>query len=236
MQTRLQRRHDKESLRQAGKYIALTLIGLVLIVKFGLPALIRLATFIGGLRSSNQPIETATTLPPSQPVLTALPEATSSGKITVAGYSAAGVVVRLFRDGLNLDDTITDTNGDFQFKDVILKPGENGLYTQAETATGVKSEPSRTFTVYFDDDAPSLNLDQPESGQSFFDADSPITVSGTTEPEARVTINGKFVRVDGDGAFSASWPLNPGDNQLDLVSTDRAGNITSQSLTVNYTP
>lgn len=236
MQTRLQRRQDKESLRQAGKYILLTLIGLGLIIKFGLPSLIRLATFISNLGSSRQPTEVINSLPPLQPILNALPEATNSGKISVSGYSGAGVMIRLFRDGLNLADQLTDTNGDFEFKDAVLKPGENNLYAQAENNQGAKSEPSQSFTVYFDDEKPDLTVDSPGSGGRFFDADSPITLAGKTEAESQLTVNGKFIHLDSEGNFSASWPLSPGDNQLDFVATDRAGNTTSKIILVNYTP
>ena len=89
MQSRLQRKREKDSLRQAGKYILLTLVTLFLVVKFGLPSLIRLAAFIGDLKSSGQPIEKSDTLAPGAPTLLSLPEATNSAKIAITGYSGS---------------------------------------------------------------------------------------------------------------------------------------------------
>ncbi len=236
MQTRLQRKHDKDSLRQAGKYILFTLIGLFALFKFGLPSLIKMAGFISDLKSSGTPIEKQDSLGPAQPVLAALPEATNSGQISITGYTETGAKVALLRDGLALADTLSDDQGNFEFKNIGLLDGENNFYTIAEDNQANKSEASRTETVVFDKDKPELKVDQPEAGKRFFDADSPITVKGKTEAGAQLTLNGKFVTVGSDGNFSTRWPLSGGDNQLDFVARDRAGNETKLNVVVNYTP
>src|SRR3989344_6002627 len=117
MQSRLQRKREKDSLRQAGKYILLTLVTLFLVVKFGLPSLIRLSAFIGDLKSSSQPIEKSDSLAPAAPTLLPLPEATNSAKINVAGYGEAGAAIKLSRGGISIEETIADSDGKFEFKD-----------------------------------------------------------------------------------------------------------------------
>jgi hypothetical protein len=236
MQTRLQRKHDKDSMKQAGKYVLLTLVGLFALFKFGLPSLIKMAGFIGDLKSSGETIEKQDSLGPAQPILAALPEATSSGQITLSGYTEAGVKVTLLRDGIALADTISDTGGDFEFKNIGLKEGENNFYTVAEDNEANESDASRTYTVIFDNAKPELKVDEPEAGKRFFDADSPITVNGKTEAGSQLTLNGKFISVDGDGNFSSRWPLAEGDNQLDFLARDQAGNETKLNVVVNYTP
>jgi hypothetical protein len=236
MATRLQRKHDKDSLKQAGKYILLTIIGLFLLLKFGLPSLIKLAGFISDLGASNDPIEKQDSLAPAQPVLVALPEATNSARLDLSGYTEAGAKVRLFRDGITLEETISTAEGNFEYKNVALKKGENNFYTQAEDSDGNESEASKNYTVLFDNEKPELSDENPKPGQKFFDADSPITVIGKTEAGSQLTLNGKFIMVNSEGGFNSRWPLSSGDNQLDFVSRDQAGNETKLNLVVSYTP
>jgi hypothetical protein len=236
MATRLQRKHDKDSIKQAGKYILLTIIGLFLLLKFGLPSLIRLAGFISDLGSSNDPIEKQDSLAPAQPILFSLPEATNSGQISLAGYTESGAKVRLFRDGITLEETISTAEGNFEYKNVSLKKGENNFYTQAEDGDGNESEPSKNYTVVFDNEKPELSVEEPKPGQKFFDQDSPITVIGKTEAGSQLMLNGKFIMVNSEGGFNSRWPLSAGDNQLDFVSRDQAGNETKLNMVVNYSP
>ncbi len=233
MQTRLQRKHEKDSLRQAGRYILLTLVALFLVVKFGLPGLIRLAAFIGDLKSSGQPIEKTDSLAPT---LLPLLEATNSAKINLAGYTEAGVTVKLNRGGIVVEETISDTEGNFEFKNAVLKEGNNEFFAEAVDSQGNSSEPSKTQLTTYDNTPPQLTIDQPKAGTRFFDKDSPMTISGQTEVDTSLTINGKFVLVDSEGKFSTKWPLAEGDNQLDFLARDPAGNETKKILTVNYTP
>ena len=236
MQSRLQRKREKDSLRQAGKYILLTLVTLFLVVKFGLPGLIRLAAFIGDLKSSSQPIEKTDNLAPAAPTLLPLPEATNSAKIAITGYAETGATIKLSRGGVVVEETIADSDGNFEFKDVVLKEGNNEFFTEAVDSQGNTSGPSRTYLVTYDAEPPQLTIEQPEAGKRLFDKDSPVTISGQTEIGTSLTINAKFVRIDSEGRFSVKWPLVEGDNQLDFLARDAVGNETKKTLTVNYTP
>lgn len=236
MQTRLQRKHEKDSLKQAGKYILLTLVALFLVVKFGLPSLVRLAGFVGDLKSSSKPIEKADSLAPNAPTLLPLPEATNSAKIAIAGYSENGVTIKLSRGGIVVKETVSDTDGNFEFKGVVLKEGNNEFMAEASDSQGNSSGPSKAHLVTFDNTPPQLTVEQPEAGKRFFDKDSPVTISGQTEVDTNLTINDKFVLVDSEGKFSLKWPLTEGDNQLDFLVRDPAGNESKKLLTVNYAP
>ncbi|MBU2051708.1 hypothetical protein KKH13_00695 [Patescibacteria group bacterium] len=236
MQSRLQRKHEKDSLKQAGKYIVFTFVALFLVVRFGLPSLIRLAAFIGDIKSSSQPIEKSDTLAPGAPTLLPLPEATNSAKIAVAGYAESGATIKLNRGGISIEETISDNDGNFSFKNVVLKDGANEFFAEAVDDQGNSSEPSRSYIVVYDSDAPILTIDEPEAGKRFFDKDSPITISGKAEPDSQLIINSKFVFVDSGGNFSTPWPLSEGDNQLDFATRDSAGNETKKTISVNYTP
>ncbi|MDZ7587430.1 MAG: Ig-like domain-containing protein [Patescibacteria group bacterium] len=234
--TRWQKKKEKDSLRQAFKYLLFVLGLLFLLIRFGLPALIKMATFLGDLNSSKQPIEKLESSPILPPRLNPLPMATASAEINISGYSQSGNTVKLFLRGISIEETTADANGEFRFNKIHLKDGENEIYAKANDNQGTESEASTAFTIVVDTEMPKLEINQPQDGQRFFDKDNPITVSGMSEPELNLLINNRFVLVKDDGSFSNSFNLSPGDNQIEVVARDDAGNETKKTLKVNYTP
>lgn len=234
--TRLQRKREKESAKQAVKYIFLIFLVLFLLVRFGLPGLINLAAFIGNLRSSSQPIERQDQLAPQPPTLNPIPEATTSAEINLSGFAEAGSTIQLYVRGITVSDSVVNNEGDFEFLSVHLREGENEIYTVANDDQGNKSGESRTYLVTVDKTAPELSLSAPKDGDRFFDNDNPITVKGSAEEDVEVRINGRFVRTNGDGSFETNLSLSEGDNEIEVKATDEAGNEIMEKVTVNYTP
>ena len=91
------------------------------------------------------------------------------------------------------------------------------------TAEGLDDEPKKSLVIKVDTKAPVIQLTQPTEGSTFFVPD--ITVEGNVEEanDFTVTVNGKPATVT-DKRFTITITLNPGDNWLDIVATDAAGN------------
>ena len=236
MKTRLERNREKESLKQAFIYLFWIFVLLFLLLKFGLPTLIKIAGWLGERQSQTTPVESASPLPIPEPELNYFPSATNSSEIALSGFSQPGTKVKLYLRGVSLEETTAEKDGRFEFSSVHLADGPNEVYIQSSDNLGGISPESKTLTINLDTVAPELTVDRPQSGERFFDKDSPVTVAGKTEAGANLTLNGRFVLVKDDGTFSLNYNLNTGDNQLELVAKDSAGNETKQSLTVNYTP
>ena len=234
--SRLQRKKEKESFQQAVKYLVLTLLLLWLMVKAGLPGLVRLAGFLGDVRSSGEPIERQDELAPAPPRIDPLPEATSEIELDISGYAESGSTVQLYARGISVQETVVDSEGQFMFKGVHLREGENDFYAMARDNQGNSSDESSTWTVMVDKTAPELEISSPGDGDEFFDTDSPITVEGKTENGVDLTINGRFVLVGANGGFAAKISLNEGDNQIEVVVKDKAENETRKTVTVKYSP
>ncbi|TLZ50947.1 MAG: hypothetical protein E6K18_06215 [Methanobacteriota archaeon] len=62
-----------------------------------------------------------------------------------------------------------------------------------------------------------------------------VTLAGTTEPGAFVTVNGVFV-LSTVGTFTTNVTLSPGANTIVVQSRDFAGNLAEERLSVTYTP
>ena len=65
---------------------------------------------------------------------------------------------------------------------------------------------------------------------------SPVRVSGSTSPEAQVSVNGELIDVDGQGNFAAMVELEEGPNVIDVIATDYEANEESSILAVIYAP
>jgi hypothetical protein len=67
--SRLARKEEVRSLRQAFFFGILTIVFLLLLIFLGIPALIKMAIFLGEIRSSSTPVKTEDLLPPAPPIL-----------------------------------------------------------------------------------------------------------------------------------------------------------------------
>lgn len=62
--------------------------------------------------------------------------------------------------------------------------------------------------------------------------ESEVTITGTTTPDALVSINGQIVAVELDGSFSTTLSLDPGPNFVEIVSSNLRGQETSSVISV----
>ena len=63
---------------------------------------------------------------------------------------------------------------------------------------------------------------------------SPVRVSGTTVPDAVVSVNGEIVEVDEQGSFTTMVALEEGPNIIEVIASDLEGNEVSKILVIFY--
>lgn len=79
---------------------------------------------------------------------------------------------------------------------------------------------------------PFLAITNPANGE--ITNTTVITVSGKTEPNVDLTVNGLVIAVGLDGAYSLELALKDGSNTINAKATDYAGLSTSKSVTVIF--
>jgi len=157
--SRLERHRRKQSNRQAVVYIFLSIVFVAGLIKWGIPALISIASWWNGDEESTQ--ETRSTLKPQAPVLDPLPEATHSASIKVSGYSLGDMRVRLQLNGMDLDEKLTDSDGRFEFSNVSLSNDENRI--ELKTVDDQDNESDTTVaTVVLDTSKPVVEITSPD--------------------------------------------------------------------------
>lgn len=230
-------RKNKEILvyRRVVLTFTLTFILFVSIILFGIQGLVKLASFLGGLRGAGAPIEETKEEPLLSPRLAALPVATNSAKIFVSGFAESGAMVDIFLNDVLMGSTLASKEGKFEISDLTLGKGENKIY--ASTRIDNKQSPaSRTIFITFKETLPKLEIFSPADKSVILGKEGKVEIEGETDPDTSLSINGHWVIVKNDGTFSFELPLAEGENKIEAVARDMAGNEIKEVLSVAYHP
>jgi bacillopeptidase F len=212
-------------------------VGLVFVLlQFGIPLLIRMAIFLSERGGSALTGESEEQLILSAPSLDAPPEATSETSLRLTGYGPPDTTLSVIINGKVTNETLLSEDGAFDLR-VELREGQNTISAKATDNRGNESPRSTSWKVVRDTEPPELVVEFPEDNASFRgEGEKTVEVAGTTDDDASVIVNGRVVILSGDGNFSTRLELSEGENGITVSSVDRAGNETSQELTVNWQP
>lgn len=126
--------------------------------------------------------------------------------------------------------TTSNSKGQFTLK-VKLSPGENVIKVYAIDSAGNKGEV--TLNITLDISPPFLKLDP--SLKSWMEVyEETLEIKGEVEVGADLTINGVPVSYDTQGRFSYTVRLQEGNNSIQIVAVDKAGNQNAIYLPVKY--
>ena len=228
--SRLSQKEEARSLRRAFLFGLLTLILSLGLIFLGIPTLIKMAVFIGNIKSTYTPVENQDTLPPAPPRLKPLPEATSSAQINIQGFAESGSTVEIFLDATKVKEVVAENDNSF-LSQVELGLGRNDIYAVAIDQDGNQSQASGMMAIIYDDEPPELSLIQPE-GLKFSTDQEKITIQGEINEEATVVINDRLVIVDAQNQFEHPFTLSTGENKILILVTDKAGSEVETELIV----
>lgn len=232
MQSRLSRTTEKKTKTQLILFLGGIIVVLFLLFKFGIPALTNLSLYLSSKNTSGQN-STNTTSVIAAPVLAEAFTATNSATITVSGTGVAHETIQLFVNNTQVDSSPTKDDGTFTFTGVNLTQQQNTIQVKAEV-NNKTSNFSDGWMVSYIQKAPTLSVDSPHDGDSFDSSHPTVVVTGKTDPDVRVTVNGFWAIVDNTGKYTYTLSLQNGDNHITVVATDAAGNTTQQQLTVHH--
>ena len=150
----------------------------------------------------------------------------ASGAVRVLGQTRLDAAVAV--NGIPVE---LESDGTFH-RDILLEDGANLIEVVSTDLYGQLS--SQSVAVFFR--APEgglpLNLFYPPDGLEV--SKDTVTVTGGTNPDAAVAINGIPVEINVLGIFSKAVPLEPGVNLIEVVGTDLQADSQAQSIAVFY--
>jgi hypothetical protein len=235
----IESRLKKHLKQEAYKNVLLGTLGIVvvivLLVLFGTKILVGFSLLVGNLTGSSQDTDNATQNAATYiapPALNPPFDATNSATITISGAAAPQEKISLYLNGEVVDRTTVKSDKSFTFTGVTLKNGDNSL--KAKVVTDDKeSDFSNEVKISFINKAPSLSLDNPQDGQGYKKEESPIKVTGKTDPGVKVTVNDFRAIVDGQGTYTYLYNIHDGENDIKVVATDDADNKTTKEVKIH---
>ncbi|TMC71908.1 MAG: hypothetical protein E6J13_05985 [Chloroflexi bacterium] len=162
----------------------------------------------------------------SVPAYTRDPQLQLTGKVPSFAVQADRSL-QIALNGAVVTTTPLDPSGSFNAT-LALKDGANSISITLIGDRDVVSASS--YTVVLDRTPPTMTIAAPVAGATL-DAQN-VIVAGTAEPGSVVTVNGHIVATAPDGAFTDSFSAAPGSVPITVVARDRAGNETTQKLTI----
>lgn len=236
MISRHARIQDKKATRNGVLLLFLSLLLLGGLLIFGIPTLAKFAGLVVNLQGSGQSVESADKNAPAPPVFyTTVPEATKEKILKLEGATEGGSTLFVYLNNDQTKEFIVGAGGNFDIK-LTLTEGENLIWANARDLAGNKSGESGKIKVFYDSQAPILEITEPGDNAAFSGSEKSITVRGITEKGARVTVNDRLAIVSSEGAFSQKVTLTEGENIILVTVADEADIETEKTLKVTYTP
>lgn len=233
--SRLATVEEKKNMRKAFLLTFLSLVFIIFLFFLGIPMFAKFATFMSNLGKSDKPIVLNDTTPPAPPQLFVENEYTNQKSIEISGNTEAGAIV-IITFNSDIQEVISDNVGFFSLK-FNLKDGENSFSAQAKDQAGNVSQPTKVYSITFDNTPPEIVIESPTDGSEYFGSkQTQVTIKGHSEAGSSVTVNDRFVSVNDDGVFNYTASLSEGENTFNIKAVDKAGNEKEKSLTLRFTP
>jgi hypothetical protein len=130
----------------------------------------------------------------------------------------------------------TISNTSFEFSACVnLQPGDNIVKVEAIDKAGNTTTKEIKITL-IDTTPPEILINSPND--NFKSNENTIIVSGTVlDKESginKVTVSGNEISLSPYGSFSYTVKLVEGDNKINIIASDKAGNQTTKTLSVIY--
>jgi hypothetical protein len=232
--SRLESVEEKRNFRSAILLIVLSIGVIAVLIIYGIPNVGKVATFVSGFKYKNTPAASSDKTPPPPPKFGNYPDFTNQATINISGTGEPGATIKLTFNGSG-QDILADKDGNFTFQNLILQAGDNTFFAFAIDQAGNASQKTPDKKIVYDNKPPSLTIDSPSDGSNFFGSGQrQVTIQGTTDSGASVTINDRIVSVDDSGKFQYTLTLNGGENKFTIKSVDQAGNSAEKGITLSF--
>ena len=155
-----------------------------------------------------------------------------------SGYKV--IVYRLGKDNARqaVAEVALGSTARFSTPPIALTEGSNAFIATLQTPGG-EGGPSPAVTYVLDTTPPAIKITSPAANAQLSSGTADIV--GTTEAGASVSIRNEQApggaagntTAGSDGKFKLTVPIVAGANTIDLTATDKAGNSSNGSLTIN---
>ncbi len=106
----------------------------------------------------------------------------------------------------------------------------------AVTTKEIRSSPSKTWTIFYNDSPPYLEILEPANNSVIKGKQNSAVIKGKISPPVKIYVNDHFLIAENDNTFNYTALLQPGENKFKIVCLDPALNKTEMEWILNYQP
>lgn len=230
--SRLEKTQASRYSKSAILYIILAIALIVVSIKFGIVLLTNIGGLISDTKNSSN-YDPSDTTPPIIPHINLLKDYVNTNKIDITGRAEPGSFVIISINGKS-NEVVAGSDGSFTSQ-IDLDEGENSILVFSKDGSGNESGKTQTSIVIYDKVPPEFTITKPTDKTTFYGSkERLVTIEGQVETDTQITINDRFVIIDGSGKFTFTSSLSDGENKFKVVAKDKAGNTTEKELVFTF--
>ncbi|MBW2978871.1 hypothetical protein KY304_02045, partial [Candidatus Woesearchaeota archaeon] len=161
-----------------------------------------------------------------------VPTITKTNKITITGTTKPNTEIKITLNKAVISETQSNSNGEFEIKEIILLHENNELSIRAKDSNG--NIRVLNYNVKMDKTPPKVTYDEIPKGATT----RTLQIKGTsTEPvtiQYRTSNTTIFKNVNVNKTFTIPIELEDGLNKIELIAKDSAGNTDTQKFETTY--
>jgi len=213
--------------------IILFLFLLIFIFTIGFRLLLNSSVFIANFFSKKTP-ETLTKIDNhyGSIFIDNIKTATNSPSISIDGSFVNFDKIEFYLNDKKVKEINNPSTDTFSETVQDLKIGENTIYLKGINTEENFSKKTQKYTVFYKNEKPKLEIFEPKNEEQT--NKNEIKISGETDKEVFVKINGLPITVDALGKFTTTLRLSEGENNIEIIAEDIAGNIETKTIKVIY--
>ena len=229
--SRLDRHQNKQILQRIVVAIVLFVAFIIFFFSVGIKTLVSLTLFLNQLANGGSKQQTVQKTETFNSVnIDPIPSATNSANLFFSGSALNFDKLEIYLNDEKQDEiSISDT---FVGQIKGLEKGTNTVHFIAKSTTSKETKKTPDYDVLYKSDKPKLEVQEPGDNSKTNKED--VKISGSTDKETTIRINGAPLIVDVEGKFTTMFRLKEGENKLHVVAEDIVGNQETKDLTVTY--
>jgi len=213
--------------------IILFLFLLIFIFTIGFRLLLNSSVFIANFFSKKTP-ETLTKIDNhyGSIFIDNIKTATNSPSISIDGSFVNFDKIEFYLNDKKVKEINNPSTDTFSETVQDLKIGENTIYLKGINTEENFSKKTQKYTVFYKNEKPKLEIFEPKNEEQT--NKNEIKISGETDKEVFVKINSLPITVDALGKFTTTLRLSEGENNIEIIAEDIAGNIETKTIKIIY--
>lgn len=229
--SRLEKHQNKQIFQRIAIAFVLFVAFIIFFFSVGIKMLVSFTLFLNQLANNGSKQQTSQQAETFNSInIDPIPSATNSANLTFSGTALNFDKLEIYLNDEKQDEiTISDS---FSGEIKGLEKGTNTIHFIAKSSSSKETKKTPSYDVLYKNEKPKLEISEPNDNSKTNKED--IKISGVTDKETTIRVNGQPLIVDVEGKFTTTFRLKEGENKIQITAEDIVGNQEKKDLTITY--